>query len=73
MRLFGTINLLQLQESQYSIDCGMKPVSKNTKDLITEDGNLMTLNVFFSISVALEHTLQYLELLNPFPRAGKRT
>ena len=26
MRLSGTINLLQLQESLYSIDRGMKPV-----------------------------------------------
>ena len=25
MRFFGTINLFQLQESQYSIDRGMKP------------------------------------------------
>ena len=32
------------QESQYSIDRVMKP--ELNKDLITEDGNLMTLNVF---------------------------
>ena len=63
MRLFGIINLLQLQESHYSIDRGEAGI-KYIKDLITEDGNLMTLNVFQHTFGIKTHFLQYLGLLN---------
>jgi len=47
MRLFGTINLLQLQGSLYSINRGMYEAGvKYIKYLTTADGNVMNLIVF---------------------------
>ena len=74
MRSYGTINLLQLQESLYSIDHGMKAVLNNyIKDLTTEDGNLTTLNVFQHTFGIKTHFLQYLGLLNAIPASWKKT
>ena len=53
----------------------MKPALKYIKDLLTEDGNFMTLNAFqhtgtFGIET---HFLQYLGLLNAVPASWKKT
>ena len=64
MRLFGTTNLLQLQEGQFSIGCGNEPGVKYTKHLMIEHGNLMALNVFQHTLGIKTHFLQYLGLAN---------
>jgi len=45
---------------------------KYIKDLTTEDGNVMTLNVFQHSFVIKTHFLQYLGLLNAIPASGKK-
>ena len=45
---------------------------KYMKDLTTEDGNLMTLNVFQHTFGIKTHFLQYLGLLNAIPTSWKK-
>jgi len=60
-----------LQESQYSIDRGEAGI-KYIKDLITEDGNLTTFNVFQHTFGIKTHFLQYLGLLNAISTSWKK-
>lgn len=69
MRLFGTTNLLQLRESQYSIDRGQFEAGvKYLKTLMTEDGNL----IFHHTFRIKTHFLQYLGLLNAISISWKK-
>ena len=72
MRLFGTIKLATIAGKSVFYRCWYEAGVKYIKHLITEDENLMTLDVLQHTFGIKTHFLQYLELLNALPTNWKK-